>query len=304
MISYTDSIILLAILEDLYEYVDIPHIFSNLMTTDLNKGLFELIPDLNERDLSTNSLSQGKLKAKIIAKEAGILSGIKRCKRVFEILDPNLNIKTIVEDGKEVSKRDTLIEIEGNSKAILIGERVALNYLSNLSGVATNVNKFVGKISQTGCKILDSRKTIPNLRKFQKEAVMHGGGYNYRDGLWDMVMLKDNHLDMAGDLEKTTSKAKKLYGDKFTIVVETRNLSEVKEALKSRADRIMLDNFELPEIRDALTIIKGKKETEVSGGVNLDNILPIALTGVDYISIGGQLTMSAPALDLSMIICK
>ncbi|MCP2604814.1 carboxylating nicotinate-nucleotide diphosphorylase, partial [Candidatus Aminicenantes bacterium AH-873-B07] len=242
-------------------------------------------------------------KANILAKEEGILAGIDVALIVFQCIDPSLHFTKKFKDGDKFKKGDILAVLEGKTISILKGERVALNFLQRLSGIATLTNKFVEKVKGTGVKILDTRKTTPGLRKLEKYAVRVGGGVNHRMSLSDMILIKDNHLAIIGNISKAVEKAKEKVGDRVKIEVEVKNLEELKEAMEAGADIIMLDNMSISEIKKAVKIVKGKIPLEVSGKIDLDNIKKIARTGVDFISIG-KLTHSYKSIDISLEILK
>jgi nicotinate-nucleotide pyrophosphorylase (carboxylating) len=245
--------------------------------------------------------------AHLLVKEDGILSGINVAKAIFNLVDPELNISILAQDGDEIIKGNLLFTVEGKVRSILIAERLVLNCMQRMSGIATTAKKYVDAVSGTNAKILDTRKTTPLLRFLEKEAVRTGGAYNHRFGLYDMILIKDNHVDSAGGIQPALEKAK-LYLKKhklsIPIEIETRNLDEVSEAVSSGIpNRIMFDNFEPDLIQQALIIVDRKMETEASGGINLSNVRSYALTGVDCISIGA-LTHSVKSLDLSLKIVK
>ncbi|HVP36489.1 MAG TPA: carboxylating nicotinate-nucleotide diphosphorylase [Terriglobales bacterium] len=239
----------------------------------------------------------------ILAKEKGIIAGLEVVKSVFHEIDPRITFKPLGCDGDEVKQGQKVVSIQGKVKSILAGERTALNYLQRLSGIATLTNEFVRKTKGTSAKILDTRKTIPGLRFLEKYAVKKGGGENHRQGLYDMILIKDNHIQAAGSISATIRKAQRNRRG-LKIEVETKNLKEIKEALNFKIDRIMLDNFKLADLKKAVRLIRSKNkkvEIEASGRVNLKNVRKIALSGIDYISIGA-LTHSAKALDFSLLL--
>lgn len=240
--------------------------------------------------------------AVLIFKDSGIAAGISIACRILEINDPGCKIAIYKKDGEKVQKGDTGFEVEGNARSLMKSERLLLNIIQRLSGIATVTNKVVSSISEYRTKVLDTRKTTPNLRILEKWAVTVGGGHNHRFGLFDMVMLKDNHIDVAGGIKPAVTRAKdylKKQGLDLGIEVETRNLEEVREVLEVLpVQRIMLDNFEPAILKQALELIDGKCETEASGGITLNNIRDYAATGVDFISLG-MLTHSVTSLDIS-----
>jgi len=260
--------------------------------------------DIGKGDITTRLTVPANLKttAHIIAKQNGILAGSEVVQQVFKILNPKVNISFRIKDGAKFNTGVIIAKLTGNARALLTGERTALNVLCRLSGIATLTRKFVDKISGTKAKIYDTRKTTPNLRFLEKYAVRMGGGTNHRFGLYDMILIKDNHIQAAGSITNAIMRTRK-NNSKMLIEVETKNLSEVKESLQLEVPIIMFDNMNLKQIREAVKLAKGKAKLEVSGGVNLRNVRKIAETGVDYISVGA-LTHSAPTIDMSMEIRK
>ncbi len=253
--------------------------------------------DIGSGDITTEAVIPKDLKvwAFILAKEEGIIAGLEIAKFVFQTLEPKIIFKKLVKDGNRVKAGEKIAKIYGKSREILTAERTALNFLQRLSGIATLTNEFVQKVKPFKAKILDTRKTTPGLRMLEKYAVRVGGGKNHRLGLWDEILIKGNHIDLVG-LKEAVKGAKGL-GKK--VEVETRNLKEVKEALESGADIIMLDNMDLKMIKEGVKLIGKRAIIEASGGVNMDNVREIAKTGVDWISVG-RLTHSARALDISL----
>lgn len=234
----------------------------------------------------------------LVSKAAGILCGIEEFCEVFHSVDHSISTRTRFQDGHRIRKGMIIAEISGRVSSVLKAERTALNILSHLSGIATKTARFVNAAGGKAI-ILDTRKTLPGLRQLQKYAVRCGGGQNHRSGLYDMVMVKDNHIDAAGGITHAVNKVRKMWNDRFKIEVETRNLEEVAEALKCDVDRIMLDNMEVEMIRKAVRLIGGKSEVEASGNMTLRRIPQVAETGVDYISVG-ELTHSVKAFDFSL----
>jgi nicotinate-nucleotide pyrophosphorylase (carboxylating) len=240
--------------------------------------------------------------AELIMKEDGIVAGVAIATKVFTVVDPFLLVEILIADGTEVKKGDLVLRVEGRVQSILSAERLVLNIMQRMSGIATKTYALNNLIAGTGAKLLDTRKTTPNFRAFEKWAVFIGGGVNHRFALYDMVMLKDNHNDYAGGIPKSVAKTKKYLLDNgldLKIEVETRNLNEVKEALNAGADIILLDNMPPAKMREAVDLIKGQCVTEASGGITEENIREIAETGVDYISVGA-LTHSYTSLDMSL----
>jgi len=242
-------------------------------------------------------------KAKLLVKEDGIIAGIEIAKQIFKEFDSSIQFEQLIEDGSEVKYGDIAFYIDGNSRKLLGAERLVLNVMQRMSAIATLTNKYVNELNGLKTKVLDTRKTTPLLRFLEKEAVLIGGGHNHRMGLYDMIMLKDNHIDFAGSIEKAICKTTdylKSNNLNLKIEVEARNLDEVKEILKvGGIHRIMLDNFSFDDIRTAVALIGNKAETEASGGITLDTLRNYAECGVDFISVGA-LTHSVHNMDLSL----
>lgn len=259
-----------------------------------------LSEDIPNEDITTNSIIDKNSKSEIdlICKEDGIIAGLDIFKRVFDIIG-DVDVKLFKEDGNKVKKYEKIALLSGNTRNLLAGERVALNYLQRMSGIATKTNRFVKKLEGSNTKLLDTRKTIPNLRNLEKYAVKVGGGCNHRFNLSDGILLKDNHIDAAGGVKNAIELARKNTSFVRKVEVEVENLEMVKEAVEAKADIIMLDNMNLDMAREALAIINKRAIVEFSGNVNIDNIGEIGKIGVDYISVG-ELTHSVKALDLSM----
>jgi nicotinate-nucleotide pyrophosphorylase (carboxylating) len=250
--------------------------------------------------------SETKGKARLLVKEDGILAGMDIAKRVFEIVDSSLVFEPVLKDGDQIKVGDVAFYLTGSSQSITIGERLALNIMQRMSGIATKTNRIQSLISDTGCKLLDTRKTTPGFRYFEKLAVKIGGGVNHRFGLYDMILVKDNHVDFCGGVTPALSHIKNYLektGKKLRVEVEARNLDEVKEIIQSGlAFRILLDNFSPERITEAVKWIDGRVETEASGGINESNVRAYALCGVNYISMGA-LTHQIQSLDLSLKAC-
>ncbi len=257
--------------------------------------------DMPEGDItSENVVSQDSTsKAVITGKEEGILAGIEVAEKVFKKIDPEIRIKKYFRDGQGIKKGEKLAVLQGSSISLLKGERTALNFLQRMSGIATLTRRFVNGLRGSSAKLLDTRKTTPGLRILEKYAVKTGGGENHRFSLSDMVMLKDNHLRLVGDIRTAVERARANIRPGIKIEVETSNLKEVKEAINSGADMVMLDNMSLNKMREVVEWVNGRVPLEVSGKVDLDNIKDIALLGVDYVSVG-SLTHSFKSLDISM----
>ncbi|MDO9578250.1 MAG: carboxylating nicotinate-nucleotide diphosphorylase [Candidatus Cloacimonadales bacterium] len=234
----------------------------------------------------------------LISKDDGVLCGIDEFQNVFTAVDSSIKIKSFFADSDLLKKGDVIAEITGMVSAILKAERTALNIISHLSGIASKTAEFV-KAADGKSIILDTRKTLPGWRELQKYAVRCGGGQNHRMGLFDMVMIKDNHIDTAGGITQAVQKIRNKWKNRFKIEVETRNLQEVKEVLECGVDRIMLDNMDNETMKTAVEIIAGKAEVEASGNMTLERIPEVAETGVDFISVG-ELTQSVKAFDFSL----
>ncbi len=242
-------------------------------------------------------------RARLIVKEHGIISGLRVAREVFSIADPTLQTEILLLDGDRVKYGDIALTVTGKAQSILRAERLVLNIMQRMSGIATATSLYSEKVSGTRAKITDTRKTTPGMRALEKEAVRTGGGVNHRMGLYDMIMLKDNHIDYAGGIASAIRGTKDYLREKrldLRIEVEARNLKEVREILEAGAvDRIMLDNFSIADTKEAVALIAGRTETESSGGITLENVRDYALCGVDYISIGA-LTHHIKSLDMSL----
>jgi len=256
--------------------------------------------DLGAGDVTTASIvsDDARANARLVAKQDGILAGLDVAEAVFLELDRRVRFKALVPEGSQVSPGQILAEVDGPARAILSAERTALNFLGRMSGIATLTRQFVNAVAGTPARILDTRKTAPGLRAFDKLAVRRGGGVNHRLGLYGMVLIKDNHIDFAGSLEEAIRRARAAESG-FEIEVEARTLEEVRAALDAGARRILLDNLRLATMKQAVAISRGRARLEASGNVSLDNVREIAQTGVDDISVGA-LTHSAKVLDVSL----
>lgn len=241
-------------------------------------------------------------RSRLIVKDTGIIAGIEVAKKVFEIFDNELRITQYMHDGDEVKPQDIAFEVEGKVRSLLQTERLMLNIMQRMSGIATRTREYVKLLEGTRTRVLDTRKTTPGLRMLEKEAVLIGGGCNHRIGLYDMILLKDNHIDFAGGISQAIDRANKYLKDNnknLKIEIEVRNFDELNEVLASgNVNRIMLDNFSVADTRKAVEIIGGRFETESSGGITETTIREYALAGVDYISVGA-LTHSIKSLDMS-----
>ncbi len=277
------------------------------MINQFEKALIQIAIDEDAGDGDHTSLAcipEASIgKAKLLVKDQGILAGVEVAVEVFKIIDPTILIKVNLEDGIYIEPGDIVFIVEGSSRSILQAERLVLNFMQRMSGIATQTGIYVKELNGLKTKILDTRKTTPGLRYFEKSAVKIGGGTNHRIGLFDMIMLKDNHIDMAGGIENSIDQVHLyLKNNKLNLPVEieTRSLDDVKRVLNhGGVDRIMLDNFSIEETIEALEVIGGKVETESSGGITLKNIRDYALCGVDFISVGA-LTHQIQSLDMSL----
>jgi nicotinate-nucleotide pyrophosphorylase (carboxylating) len=259
-----------------------------------------LVEDIGSGDVTTNSIvaREATAKARIIAKQDGVVAGFSIAQAVFLMLDSAMHFDSNLSDGTKVASGQLLIELEGSARAILTGERTALNFLGRMSGIATLTNQFAAAIAGTKATILDTRKTAPGLRKPDKLAVQCGGGSNHRAGLYDMVLIKDNHIDSAGSIRDAV-RLVRASNDHLEIEVEAKSIKEVQETLDCGVKRILLDNMSLAAMREAVAINDGRAKLEASGNITLRNVREIAETGVDFISVGA-LTHSAPAFDVSL----
>ena len=263
--------------------------------------LSALKEDITSEDVSTNSVmphpQQGEVD--LICKEDGIICGLQVFERTFTLLDSNTTVEFFVKDGDHVKAGELMGKVHGDIRVLLCGERTALNYLQRMSGIATYTSQVAKLLEGTGIKLLDTRKTTPNNRIFEKYAVKAGGGYNHRYNLSDGVLLKDNHIGAAGSVAKAVEMAKEYCPFVRKIEIEVENLDMVKEAADAGADIIMLDNMSHDDMKEAIRIIDGRAETECSGNVTRENIAKLIDLGVDYIS-SGALTHSAPIMDISL----
>ncbi len=259
--------------------------------------------DIASGDITTNSIigEDEIAEGYLLAKVDGVIAGLNVAEMVFKKLDENFEFKPLVAEGEAVKSKTKIAEMKGNLRALLTGERTALNFLQRISGISTETQKYVHHLEGTKTKILDTRKTVPGFRLLDKYAVKMGGGTNHRIGLYDMVMIKDNHIQAAGGITEAVNKVRKNISEAIKIEVETTNLKEVKEAIECEADIIMLDNMETNEMAKAVELVKGKAKIEASGSMHFQRLQEVAETGVDYISVGA-LTHSMKALDISQYI--
>ena len=257
--------------------------------------------DISSEDVTTNSVMKEAVAGEVdlICKQDGIIAGLEVFERAFTLLDPDTKAELYCKDGEEVKNGQLMGKVKGDIRVLLSGERVALNYLQRMSGIATYTNSVAKLLERSKIKLLDTRKTTPNMRIFEKYAVRAGGGYNHRYNLSDGVLLKDNHIGAAGSVTKAVQMAKEYAPFVRKIEVEVENLDMVKEAVEAGADIIMLDNMSPEDMKKAVELIDGRAQTECSGNVTKENIATILDTGVDYVS-SGALTHSAPILDVSL----
>ena len=257
--------------------------------------------DIGNGDVTTNALIPDTMNstATMVAKADGIIAGMEVAEAVFRTLSAQFSWKPLVKDGDSIKKGDLLVEMSGPFRALLTGERLALNFLQRISGIATMTGLFVTQVAEYGTKILDTRKTVPGLRMLDKYAVKAGGGENHRIGLHDMVLIKDNHIKVAGGIKNAVNQIRAQVPSTMKIEVETTTLEEVQEALEMNADIIMLDNMSTTMMKNCVELINHRAKVEASGNMNLERVREVAETGVDYISIGA-LTHSVTALDISM----
>ncbi len=271
------------------EYNKIKDLVSKALSEDIGKG-----------DITSQAVIGKGTKASFsfVTRQPIIISGVDVVKEVFRQIDKTINIKVLCSDGYKAGSGKTIIKIKGNASSILAGERVALNFIQHMSGIATYTNKFVNEVKGTGAIILDTRKTLPGLRLIEKYAVKCGGGRNHRMGLYDGILIKDNHIAICGSIRKAIELAKKK-NPKKKIEIECDNLKQVKEAIYYGADVILLDNMTVDQLKKAVKLVNKKVPLEASGNVNIINVKKIAKTGVDFISIG-SITHSAPNADIGL----
>lgn len=276
----------------------------NNITMKLNADdliLAALKEDITSEDITTNSvMPEYKLgEVELICKEDGVIAGLEVFKRVFTLLDENTEVTFSCKDGDRVTKGQKLGIVKGDIRVLLSGERTALNYLQRMSGIATYTRKIADLLEGSNTKLLDTRKTTPNMRVFEKYAVKVGGGHNHRYNLSDAILLKDNHIGAAGGVKEAVKMAKEYASFVCKVEVEVENLDMLKEALEAGADIIMLDNMSVEDMKEAVRLTQGKAVTECSGNVTKENVARLVDIGVDYIS-SGALTHSSPILDLSL----
>ena len=281
-----------------YYGLSIKDFIENALKEDVGNGDHTSLSTIPESSLGV---------ANVKVKETGIIAGLVLADQILNQVDSTLKVKVLVAEGSQVKPGNIVMNVEGNTRSLLTAERLVLNCMQRMSGIATLTRKFVDELKGTNTKVLDTRKTTPNFRIFEKWAVHLGGGVNHRFGLYDMILIKDNHVDAAGGIENAIERANeylKQTGKKLKIEIETRSLEEVNRVLKTgKVDRIMLDNFTPALLKEAIELIDKRYETEASGGITIETIRSYAESGVDYISVGA-LTHSHKSLDISMKIVK
>jgi nicotinate-nucleotide pyrophosphorylase (carboxylating) len=275
------------------------------MTPELPAEISQYIKHALEEDIGTGDVTtdtivpaDASLRGRIVAKQEGVVAGLDVAEHVMLVLNQQVKFRKNVVDGSRVTRGTVLVDLDGPARTLLTGERTALNFLGRMSGIATLTRKFVDAVFGTRAAILDTRKTAPGLRVTDKLAVRLGGGQNHRTGLFDMVLIKDNHIDFAGSITAAVERVR-ASGTKLEIEVETRSLDNVREALALGVQRILLDNMSVETMREAVRICDGRSKLEASGNVTLDNVIEVAGTGVDYISVGA-LTHSPKVFDVSL----
>jgi len=279
-----------------------PGLDKEIIDPFIINALKEDVGDGDHTSLATIAAgTQGK--AKLLVKDEGILAGIELAGEIFHIVDPNLKLNIHLNDGAKIKPGDIAFEVEGDAQSILTAERLVLNCMQRMSGIATKTRHITEILKDTQTKVLDTRKTTPGMRYLEKWAVRIGGGVNHRFGLYDMILIKDNHVDYSGGIKQAIEKTRaylKKQNKNLAIEIEVRNLDELQQVLQTGGvDRILLDNFNFIDLKNAVNIIGGRCITEASGGITIDNIRDYALAGVDFISVGA-LTHSVKSLDLSL----
>lgn len=279
---------------------------ENIINDFIVRGLWEDTHDVDHTSAACIPADDTS-SARLLVKDFGVIAGVELAERIIRHVDPAAEMNVLIADGSDVSSGDIAFTVKANSRALLMAERLLLNMMQRMSGIASLSYRFANEVADLPVKLLDTRKTTPLIRYFEKWAVRIGGCHNYRDGLYDWIMIKDNHIDAAGSITQAlqrTAEYQREHGLSLGVTLEVRNLEEIREALEAgNFTRIMFDNFEIPLLEEAVQIVGGRFETEASGGVKLNTVRRIAQTGVDYVSIG-SLTHSAIALDMSLKIEK
>lgn len=272
---------------------------ERLRQSQIETVAVSLREDIGDGDITARLIPLKKQAAgRVITREQATIAGREWVDEVFRQVDSSVSLEWLVQDGESVAPDQVLFRMKGTARSLLTAERAALNWLQTLSGVATNCAGYAARVAYTGVRLLDTRKTLPGLRLAQKYAVTCGGCHNHRIGLWDAFLIKENHISACGSIAAAIGEARRIAPDK-PVEVETENMAELEQALSAGADIIMLDEFSMDDLRVAVAINKGRAKLEASGGINADTLVPIAETGVDYISIGA-LTKDVRAVDLSM----
>ncbi|WP_207423601.1 carboxylating nicotinate-nucleotide diphosphorylase [Desertivirga brevis] len=275
---------------------------KDLLQKFIQDALLEDIGDGDHTSLST--IPEGKEgEAQLIIKEEGVLAGVEVALEIFKAVDADLKVEVFINDGAEVKPKDIALRVKGKVYSILTAERLVLNTMQRMSGISTTTHRITKSLEGTSTKVLDTRKTTPNMRFLEKAAVKIGGGVNHRFGLYDMILIKDNHVDYAGGIKQALNAAKNYIREKeknIQIEIEVRNLNELQEVIEcGEVDRILLDNFDFETLRQAVRLVDGRFVTEASGGITEQNVLQYAQCGVDYVSMGA-LTHSVKSLDMSL----
>jgi len=275
---------------------------KQLVDSFIERALAEDVGDGDHTSLAT--IPEGtEGKAQLLVKDTGVLAGVELAVEIFHIVSPSLKVNVLLQDGALIKPKDVVLTVEGSVHCILKAERLVLNCMQRMSGIATKTRQITDLLKGTDTKVLDTRKTTPGLSYLEKWAVQIGGGVNHRFGLYDMILIKDNHVDYSGGIKEAlynTHEYLKAENKKLPIEIEVRNLDELEQVLEvGGIDRILLDNFSIPDLKDAVNIVSGRYATEASGGITADNIYEYAACGVDYISVGA-LTHSVKSLDLSL----
>jgi nicotinate-nucleotide pyrophosphorylase (carboxylating) len=280
------------------------HALTEDLCQDFQGGFRALLAgeSITFSDVTSDALFSDEVAdAQVHAKSEGVLSGSKAFLKVFSIVDTSLTISFSIQDGQRFAVGDRVATLHGHVRSMLIGERTALNFLGHLSGIATRVRELTEFLNSNRIRILDTRKTLPGLRSVEKEAVVHGGGLNHRMGLFDMVLIKDNHIDRAGSITQAVQAIRNRHGSRYRIEVETRTFAEVKEAVQAGVDRIMLDNMDLPAIQMAGSLVNGRAEIEVSGNIDRLKLASLRTLPIDFISMG-SITYAAGHADFSLTV--